>query len=285
MLKSRHFPETEEEVCNLVHQVAAGSSRIVVQCGHFLLWFDSTEALIVPCIEGLDAGPRAMRVADEYGHFPLATWKFGLSLLDSLPPQKKHVLVLVNDWQYMPKEADRFDFYNDHPTLPETYRAWLAEHPSIHLLRRPRKDDGNTGDYFSEKSLRKAYERHVKDLLDAGRLPKGARMEKDEGLSCSIEDAVGGRIEIYCSEKRAGCMHEVAQLLSEISELASPDLFINIFPLVCKEYVAAGTELGQTLFQHNIRTIINIGLPATGLQTLPGPFTKTEMTIHEFPGK
>ena len=48
------------------------------------------------------------------------------------------------------------------------------------------------------------------------------------------------------------------------------------------EYVAAGTELGQTLFRHNIRTVVNIGLPATGYQTLTDPFTKSGVTIHEF---
>lgn len=285
MLKSRHFPRTDEEVSSLVCQAAIGSHCAVAQCGHFLLWHDVTEDVVVPCIKGLIVGPRAERIADEYGHFPNATWELGLDLLNEVPALKKHALVLVNDWQYMPKDADRFDFYSVYSELPDTYRMKLAEYPAIRLLRRPKKDEGNTGDYFSEKSLRKAYEKHVKDLIDSGGLPKGARVEEGDALSCSIEDAVGGQIEVYCSERRAGCTHEVAQLLYEVSELTAPDLFINIFPLVCKEYVTAGTELGQTLFRHGIRTVVNIGLPATGFQTLSDPFTKAEVTIHEFAQK
>ena len=285
MLVKRIFPSGADEVRQFVVSEAKGVQCVVVQAGHFLLYYDVTEALVLPCIKGELTGPRSAQVAEEYGYFPAMTWNFAIPLLDSLPAAKKWAMVLVNDWQYLPDEVDRFVFYRSHPALPESYHECLDAHPAVKLLHYPPRLEGDTGEHFSEKSLRKAYEKHIKRLVKSRALPENARVETGKVLTCSLEDAIGGRTEIYCSEKRAGCTHEVAELMSALSELCGADMVINVFPLVCKEYVAEGTELGHTLFRHGIKKTINIGLPATQVQTLPDPFAKAEVTLHEFSRK
>jgi hypothetical protein len=81
-------------------------------------------------------------------------------------------------------------------------------------------------------------------------------------------DLVGRRQEIYCAGKTYHCTHEVAELLYTVESLTHCDVFINVFPLVCKEYVEAGTQLAFSVFKTPIRTVVNLGMPATGVRTI-----------------
>lgn len=282
MLTKRIFPENAQQLADLIRAETLGSKCVVIQAGHFLLYFDNTEAQILPGISGELSGPRQALVADELGHFPVLTWNLAVSMLDALSVSEKWAMVVVNDWQYLPQEADRADFYRQHPFLPESYRKVLAAYPSVRLLRNPRRPNLDTGEFFSEQSFRNAYERHVKELIQTKRLPLGVNVETGAELSCSLEDSLGGRKEVYCSGKRSGCEHEVAELASQVFGLTRANALINFFPLVCKEYVTEGTEIGFSLFRHGITKIVNVGMPATNAKSEQELFSMTEVIIHEF---
>ena len=165
MIIKRLYPEHPQELIDKLADQLQGARCVVIQAGHFLLYYDHTEARLLPGIADALDGPRHALVAQEIGHYPLLTWQLAIPMLAAVTIPRKLAMVVVNDWQYVPKEVDRFNFYRQYPVLPKTYQALLDQYPEIQLLR-PRQASGSrTGDYFSEQTLRNAYERHVKELI------------------------------------------------------------------------------------------------------------------------
>ena len=284
MIVERNFPTTLSALIDLVRGRADNAPSVVLQAGHFLLYYDNTEDQILPCVASELTGPRQQLIRDTLGYFPSLTWEVGLRILDALPAQHKRVLVLVNDWQYLPRGIHRRRFYQDHPRLPASYRTTLAStayQPQLLIPSRPRKAL-HTGEFFSEQTLRNQYGKHFRRMIAAKTLPANTNITSNgRTLTCSLLDAIGSQQEVYCAGKGQNCSHEVAELLSMVTRLSECSVFVNLFPLVCREYVESGTEIAFDLFRTPLRTVFNIGMAAASIRTVSELLQSCEVVIQE----
>lgn len=282
MIVSRTYPRSIEELFAVVKEAAQGAQSVVMQAGHFLLYYDVVEDQLLPCISGELTSPRHHLLRREAGGFPLLTWKLGLELLDSLQAASRQVMVVVNDWQYLPKNVDRRRFYGSFKNLPECYSNELKQYEShLHLLEPPQGT--GTKPFYGEMNLRNQYRKTVERLIADGNLPAEVIMEQSsEAIVCTLPDAVGRTWEVYCSSKTGDCAGEIAQMLNLAAQQTCCDCFINIYPAVCRDFVERGTELGNYLLGNGIHKVINIGFSTNGLESCEDLLTSCEVAWHRF---
>lgn len=283
MIIQHTYPRTREELSTLVRERTAGAESVAIQAGHFLLYYDRTEDQLLPCVASELIGPRHEPIRKAAGFFPILTWELGVRLLNAIPAKSKFIMALVNDWQYVPKDVPRARFYEQTPHIPTTFQNCLDERGNgIKLLMPAQKRNGNkTGQLFSEHGLRKQYARHVKQLIEKSELPRNAELQgNSENLTCNLVDTLGRKQEIYCTGKSENCTHEVAELIFSVNALTECDAFINLYPLVCKEYVETGTELSFELFKTPMTVVLNIGMAATGVLSEEALLRSTAVTIQ-----
>ncbi|MEI7614649.1 MAG: hypothetical protein WCK63_17250, partial [Betaproteobacteria bacterium] len=60
------------------------------------------------------------------------------------------------------------------------------------------------------------------------------------------------------------------------------DLFINLYPAVCRNFVESGTELGEELLGNGVPTVLNIGMPTHKIETQADLFSECEVTLHNW---
>jgi hypothetical protein len=282
MIVSRTHPRTFDALLSLVHDAARGAQSVVMQAGHFLLYYDIVEDCILPCVSGELTSPRHELIRHEAGNFPLLTWQLGLELLDSLQVATRHAMVLVNDWQYLPKNIERRRFYESFGHLPDGYINALERYEDRLQLLGPPQGSG-THPFYSEMNLRNQYKKAVERLITNGTLPSEAILEqRTDEIVCSLPDAVGRTREVYCSNKTGDCAAEVAQMLSLAVKQADCDCFINIYPAVCRDFVELGTELGNDLLRINLPNVINIGFPTNGVESREDLLVSCEVAWHRF---
>jgi hypothetical protein len=282
MIYSRTYPRSLEELFDIVQEATRGAQSVVMQAGHFLLYYDVVEDRLLPCISDELTSPRHELLRREAGGFPLLTWQLGLELLDSLQAASRQIMVIVNDWQYLPKEIDRRRFYESFRHLPHSYDRALERYEGRLRLLEPLQSTG-TQPFFGEMNLRNQYRKAVERLISDGNLPDEATLEHgSEEIVCSLPDAVGRTWEIYCSSKTGDCAGEIAQMLSLTAQQTGCDCFINIYPAVCREFIERGTELGNDLFRNGIPNVINIGFPTNGLESRGDLLTSCEVAWHTF---
>ena len=286
MISGRYFPTNIAELLNIVSRESCCFSEppvIAIQAGHFLVYYDNTENRLVPGIESELNSPRLAPISQEIGRFPFLSWQLGLGLLNAISAGRKQILVLVNDWQYLPSTLNRASFYINYHRLPQAYVDALTVVDSDISLLTPKHygKSLNTGDFFSEQALRKSYGRRLKQMIKDGTLPDGFEISSDgEHLTCTLHDAIGGNQEVYCTSKSQNCSHEVAELIKQVHDLTNNNIFINLFPHSCTEFVEQGTELGLYLFHPRINLIINIGMPAISINTINDLMTDCSITLH-----
>src|SRR3989339_2122973 len=136
MIKERLYPRSIDELKAIINRYTRGVDSIACQAGHFLVYYDHTEDMLLPGIaEELD-GPRHEIIKQEIGYFPELTWILGLDLLSSSAAANKYVFTIVNDWQYLPHGIDRARFYEKNANLPQGYKKNLENHDNkIRLLK------------------------------------------------------------------------------------------------------------------------------------------------------
>jgi len=282
MIVSRTHPRTFDELLNLVKDAAQGAQSLVIQAGHFLLYYDIVEDRLLPCISSELTSPRHELLRHEAGEFPLLTWQLGLELLNSLSAASRHVMVVVNDWQYLPKDIDRRRFYESFRHLPESYIDALNNYEGCLSLLEPPQGTG-TRPFYGEMNLRNQYRKTVERLIADGNLPAEAILKQDsDELVCSLPDAVGRTWEVYCSNKTGDCAAEIAQMLNLAVQQTGCDCFINIYPAVCRDFVERGTELGNDLLRNGLPNVINIGFPTNGVESRADLLTSCEVAWHRF---
>ena len=284
MIRSEAHLTEYAEVVRIVTRAFSGVRSVAVQAGHFMLYYDTVEDVLLPCLASQLTGPRHGPLRRAMGHFPHLTWTLGLRLLDAMNAVDRWAVVLVNDWQYCPPDVDRTRFYEGFRALPEEYERQLDDRTGRVRLLAPRgtHPGPSTGPFFSEQVLRNEYKRHLKRLIDNGQLPPEVRLEHDEAaVSCSIDDLLGRRERIYCSNRGVNCTAEVAELLYQVRTLTNCDAFLNIFPSACKEFVKAGTELSAKLFEARPRVVANMAVPSTDLESESDIWSRGALlTIH-----
>jgi hypothetical protein len=288
MKTERHFPKNFAAMQSLVHSAAGPAGCLVFQAGHFLLIHDEETGALLPCIEGQEAGGKAEAIISHYGCFPVLTFELALRLIRGLPATQAHLMVVVNDWQYVPGHCNREDFYtNWHGRLPEAYREALEVDPignAVQLLEpEPLREGISTAPFFGEMNLRNRYQRRISKLVATGKLPSTALVEKTEKTTiCKMPDPSGAMQEIYCSGKTGDCSGEIAEMLREGRVRTGASVFINLYPAVCRDFVESGTWRAKELFGVDFATVINLGFPSSGIMDCEGMIEGCECTIHRF---
>lgn len=286
MIDREIIPTSFEEASAALSAGLQSCTTVTMQAGHFMLYYDTVEDQLLGCVPSFLSSPRHALLLKTMGGFPVESWKLGLRLLEALPASNKSILVLVNDWQYCPGDVDRSRFYTHHNQIPSEFSEALADggRGAVRLLRPPKRLGArDTGPFFSEQGLRNQYKRQLEDLVEQGILPEGIVIEQEEGsLTCSIVDLLGRKEAIYCSNHGANCTAEVAELLRQAYMLSHCDVFINLFPAVCREFVISGTELSLRLFSLGIKHVINVALPATDIEQEADLWSMARMIVHRF---
>ena len=285
MRLTRHFPKDYESLQRLVHRAARDADTVVMQAGHFLLYYDQETGNILPCIpEALD-DPRHAGIRADYAQFPIITWSLGLRLLASLSASTKRIMAVVNDWQYLPKSANRADFYALHSRLPKSYEEELRRYSSTITLFEPKRSKSGvaTAPFFGEMNLRNRYQRHVSKLIAAEKLPRGAVLQtQNNTVFCSLPDLAGVQKEVYCSGKTGDCAGEIAEMIHEASSRAGATFLINLYPLVCREFVEFGSQLAVDLLGSTCKTVLNLGFQSTSVRDHNHLIASTEATLHQW---
>lgn len=286
MRLTRHFPKTYETLQRLVQQAAHDADSVVMQAGHFLLYFDKETGKIIPCIpEALD-DPRHEAIRADYAQFPMITWRLGLRLLDSLAVANKRIMVVVNDWQYLGKDSNRAEFYAQQKCLPKSYEREMLHHSKDITLFQPKlpKSGESTFPFFGEMNLRNRYRGHVSKLIKAGKLPENIVRHSSNGtVTCSFQDLAGVQREVYCSEKMSDCAGEVAEMIHDANKEGGATCFISLYPLVCREFVELGSQLAVELLGSSCKTVLNLGFQSTSVTDEDHLIATTEATLHWWP--
>ena len=284
MRLTRHFPKDYKSLQQLVHQAARETDTIVMQAGHFLLYYDQPTGKIIPCIPEALNDPRHAGIRDDYAQFPLLTWCLGLRLLASISASSKRIMVAVNDWQHVPKTANRADFYSAHAQLPASYAEELTQYSDSITLFEPKRSKPNTGTapFFGEMNLRNRYQRHVSKLVAADTLPRRAILDFEYGTKCSFPDWAGVPKEVYCSDKTGDCAGEIAEMIYDASSRAGATCVINLYPLVCREFVEFGSQLAVDLLGSTCKTVLNLGFQSTSVRDSNHLIETTEATLHQW---
>jgi len=282
MLAQSYFPRDEETLRGLFGHATADAGCIVMQAGHFLLYYDSASDSIIPCISEELPEHDAER-AREYGQFPFLTWCLGLRALDALPQTNKYVMIVVNDWQFVPKHANRSQFYEKYRRLPDSYQRELDRYGGrIKLLQPdPIKTGVSTRPFFGEMNLRNYYRRNVDRLIKHGQLPPNTLVRSEgQNVYCDFVDSSGNTKEVYCSGKAGDCSAEIAQMLNFARSKTGCETFINLYPAVCREFIQYGTSLAEDLFQSGFETVLNIGFPSCNVNSEQELLSDCEATLH-----
>lgn len=286
MITGRHHPRSRAELIDLIADVLGDAQVAVAQAGHFLLYQEEGADRAVPCISSELTEERYADLSREHGHFPQLSWSLGRSVLEALSLRERYLLVLVNDWQYVPDPRARDRFYREHCSLPRPYIAAAGEASTdgVQLLTPRGRSDFSTADpFFSERVLRNQFHRRLKKLVSGGRLPPGAEVTVDpDGAKCSLVDIMGERREIYCSSKSADCASEVAQMIDECHQITGCDTFINFAPTVCRQFVELGSELSPRIFGTPVGRVLNVSLPTIRVHSEQDLLAEAELTVHEF---
>lgn len=282
MLTESSNPRDDKTLRELFARATVNADCIVMQAGHFLLCHDSAADSIVPCLN------EEMRESDaarfrEHGQFPFLTWCLGLRTLAALPQLKKYVMIVVNDWQFVPKHLNRSQFYENYRRLPDSYQRELDRYKGeIKLLQPdPVRTGISTRPFFGEMNLRNYYRRSVSRLIKRGQLPPSASLRSEgKNIYCDFSDSAGNAKEIYCSGKAGDCSAEIAQMLSFAREKTGCQSFINLYPSVCREFIQYGTSLAEDLFHVGFETVLNIGFPSCNVNSEKEILSDCESTLH-----
>lgn len=282
MITERLFPRDELEFTDALTSRLAGARSVAIHAGHFLLHVDERTGEAVPTI--VDGTSGVGDLEREVGYFPLLSWMLACRSLQALQDIRLHLLVIVNDWQYVPDPTMRDRFYARMKSLPESFTAAASSMlPEARMLRPAGITGRDAGTpFFSERSLRNRYNRRLADMLRDGSLPADTTVETEEHRpACRLEDVAGRSIEVYCPGKDADCSKEVAKVIEEAHALSACDVFVNFYPAVCQEFVELGSELGDRLFGPSVRRVINVALPATRVFSVGELVRESEFAIHE----
>ena len=267
---------TYSQMSDLVSEHAAEAECVVIQAGHFLVYYNSSNDTLFPCIMGEgDSVSQEQAVIATLGQFPILSWELGLRLLDDCTTPRKWVCVVVNDWQYT-YAARRERFFSKWKRLPSSFQDMLdMRGGAVQLLSPVAKRQGlSTAPFFSETTLRNQYTRRVQSMVAKNQLPGDIRMQvADKHVKRLWAEIAGREHEVYCAGQTASCAAEIAELICQIWMLTSAagnacDLFINLFPSVCRDYIALGTELSREVLNAGVKKVINVGLPSGNVRNV-----------------
>lgn len=234
---------------------------LVIMAGHFMLFFDSVSKRLVPGIfEEIQNDLLKTQVKERVGVFPSYTWDLGVKLGDHYRENHRKpakLLLLINDWQYVPdggKASDfRSDFYEGFDGLPAGYAERLAT--SRHLSENDLLASRKHSIAFPETWLKYRFQKSAAKLVKAGALEKRYLDDRPGQSEVSFTDSSGNSLPlISCGV--TGCAGEVTEMISEVHK--SGGRYIIIFaPGECHAPVRTGVEIALSLYQlRNMKVLI-----------------------------
>lgn len=285
---SRHHPRDKAELAAILASCACSSRKVVMQAGHFLLYYDEPSKQTYRCIDEDLTSPHLSRLRRDYAQFPLLSWILGLDLLGTLPAHlETQVMILVNDWQHVPRSFSRSDFYHNPRSLPQSYQLALSRCPDIHLLEpRPPRDESalDTRPFFSETTLRNQYKKHMDKAIRQALIPDSLHLRTDASGKVGAL-VLNGRPprDIYRSTTPGDCATEIAQLLFSLATAHECDCFVNLYPDACQPSVEYGTEIAPLLFNKRPAVVANVALPSVSVSTTEDLVRQSSVTIYAGP--
>lgn len=241
---------------SIINNLVKKDSALIIHAGHFLLLYDKVHDKIIPGIYPyMKQAGFEEQLCEEMGLFPLLTWELAVKLLARIEARKKNLLIIVNDWQYLKEFKERrYEFYKDCPALPREFSKILEDEGLAESLLLTPARNVRTGVYFSEKHMRKKFQRTVKKI--------GKEINLTE-MNCDLE-----KTGVFCGNPN--CAAEIAQVIGEVAGAnnAHAHVFVNFYPLSCRAFVEEGSRVATDIFQLKHTIILNIGVSNLGIKTI-----------------
>lgn len=252
----------------LAEEIAAGGeSDTAVLAGHYAVFTGGTTPVDLLDAPETGGGPAEMLA------FTKVTWNAACEAVRAQRERRARLLVLVDDLQFViPVLEDRrmqerladalvTQYLKATPTLPRFHMQRLAAH---------RLDDSSVLKYsddrwvFSERELRIAHVRHLRDVLRKDPARAGVRATPDMS-HISVTSEEHGE---YClvHSGRTTCAGGYVELLSDVFSRGIRRL-ITLVPMRCLGPITVGTALSTELLGLDELTVINVAVPdvASGL--------------------
>ncbi|MCK2216227.1 hypothetical protein MF672_020835 [Actinomadura sp. ATCC 31491] len=251
--KSRRLVASEQELRQAIARElpADGLADLVVMGGHFMLFEDPSSGRLTPGVieEQRDETMRG-RIAGRVGVFPGYTWRMSIELLNEYAAAgaDARLLLLVNDWQYVPTGGRpaselRAEFFAGLTALPASYEKALREAGLTQDVVLPsRKHPLAFPETWLKYRFQKAADRFVKE----GRLEKRYLDSGPRDTEVAFLDADGNyRTLISCGI--TGCAGEITEMVSEVYKAGHRNLLI-FAPGECLMPVETGVDIALSLY-------------------------------------
>ncbi|MGN9788364.1 LPD16 domain-containing protein [Nonomuraea sp. ZG12] len=253
--KAHRLVASEQELREVIGRElpGAGLGELVIMGGHFMLFEDDATGRLVPgIIEEQRDDIMRRRVAGRVGVFPGYTWRLAADLARAYTDAGAAIrlLLLVNDWQYVPKtdrpaSALRAEFFEGFTALPAGYLSALDEAGlSPDVVLPSRKHPLAFPETWLKYRFQKAADKFVKQgLLEKRFLDAG---ESGRDTEVAFLDAEGNyRTLISCGI--TGCAGEITEMISEVHRAGHRSILI-FAPGECLVPVQTGVEIALNLY-------------------------------------
>ncbi|MGW0480514.1 LPD16 domain-containing protein [Nonomuraea sp. NPDC003214] len=252
--RSQRLVASERELRDAIARELPGEdlANLVVMGGHFMLFEDAASGRLVPGVieEQADETMRR-RIAGRVGIFPGYTWELSAGLLRDYAAAgvDTRLLLLVNDWQYVPS-ADRpaselrAEFFAGFAELPGSYEKILREAGlSAEDVLPSRKHPLA----FPETWLKYRFQKAADRLVKQGRLEKRYLDSGSGDSEVAFLDADGNyRTLISCGI--TGCAGEITEMVSEVYRAGYRAILI-FAPGECLMPVQTGVDIALNLYE------------------------------------
>lgn len=233
-------------------ELVGRSGGFVVMGGHFMLMADADTGALVPgVVREQRSDTMRSRVAGRVGIFPEYTWELAVDLVGSHSRafDDSRLLLLVNDWQYVPvteKSAGelRAEFYAGFTRLPADYEKALREAglgPDRVLPSRKHPLA------FPETWLKYRFQKAADKLVRQGLLEK--RVLDTGGADTEVaflDDDGNYRTLISCGV--TGCAGEITEMVAEVHRAGHRTLVV-FAPGECLAPVQTGVSTALSLYR------------------------------------
>ncbi|MEU4575384.1 LPD16 domain-containing protein [Nonomuraea sp. NPDC023979] len=252
--RSQRLVASERELRDAIARELPGEdlANLVVMGGHFMLFEDAASGRLVPGVieEQADETMRR-RIAGRVGIFPGYTWEMSAGLLRDYAAAgvDTRLLLLVNDWQYVPSAGRpaselRAEFFAGFAELPGSYEKILREAGlSAEDVLPSRKHPLA----FPETWLKYRFQKAADRLVKQGRLEKRYLDSGSGDSEVAFLDADGNyRTLISCGI--TGCAGEITEMVSEVYRAGYRAILI-FAPGECLMPVQTGVDIALNLYE------------------------------------
>ncbi|MFI6499686.1 LPD16 domain-containing protein [Nonomuraea typhae] len=247
--KSHELVASEQELLEVVNRELAGAGPggdLVIMGGHFMLFENEEGRLVSGIIEEQDSEVMRRRIAGRVGVFPLYTWRMSVDLLREHPEAR--LLLLVNDWQYVPQNGRpagelRAEYYDGFTQLPSSYEkelrsAGLSPDSMLPSRKHPLA--------FPETWLKYRFQKTAAKLVKQGRLEKRYLESSESKPEVSFLDD-NGNYRTLMSCGITGCAGEMTEMVAEVYDAGYRRLLV-FAPGECLNPVETGVDIALSLY-------------------------------------